>query len=525
MRPAPRSSCTRRSPRAGTRSRPSPSARRRGSRRRPASRGGSSPPARSARPARDGARRRSGPRPTRSPRGRRSAGSFPARWSSATRSGSTSIARTVPSAEHGVGQLVRLAARAARAASCAPRSRAELRTRDRRRARRRCASRARGTRSAPARSPTGRCSASTSSPACSTPTRRAGSSASRPASACRRSRASCTRAGWRCRTSATSTPSRWPARSPPARTAPARASRTSPGRSRASSSSSPTAASGRSTAATCCAPRGSSLGALGVIAAVTIRCVPAFRLRNTDQPEPLEDVLDSAPGARRRPRPLRVLDVPARRRRAHPHARPHRGRRRRRPGRARAYTSDVLLDNHAFRAINEVARRFPRTIPRLNRFASAVASQRERVDWSLRDLRLRAARALRGDGVRAAARARGRRRCAPPARCSSATRSSFPIELRFSAADDALLSPAHGRAVDVRRRARVPRDGLRAGVPRGRGGAVASSAAARTGASARSSPPPSWPRATRAGTPSRPSARELDPDGRFANAWVRDVLG
>ena len=80
-----------------------------------------------------------------------------------------------------------------------------------------------------------------------------------------------------------------------------------------------------------------SLGALGVIAAVTLRCVPAFRLRNTDQPEPLEDVLEQPAGARRRARPLRVLDVPARGRRAHAHARPHRGRRRSAPGRARAY--------------------------------------------------------------------------------------------------------------------------------------------------------------------------------------------
>ena len=125
-----------------------------------------------------------------------------------------------------------------------------------------------------------------------------------------------------------------------------------------------------------------SLGALGVIAAVTLRCVPAFRLRNVDQPEPLDDVLASL----------------QERADAHDHfefwtfphagvaltriARPHRGRRRSGPGRPRAYTSDILLDNHAFRAVNEVARRFPSTIPRLNRFASAVASQRERVDWS-----------------------------------------------------------------------------------------------------------------------------------------------
>src|SRR3954453_18809992 len=34
-----------------------------------------------------------------------------------------------------------------------------------------------------------------------------------------------------------------------------------------------------------------SLGALGVIVAVTLRCVPAFRLRNLDQPQPLDEVL------------------------------------------------------------------------------------------------------------------------------------------------------------------------------------------------------------------------------------------
>ncbi len=103
------------------------------------------------------------------------------------------------------------------------------------------------------------------------------------------------------------------------------------------------------------------------------------------------------------------------------------------------------MDNHAFRAVNEVARRFPRTIPRLNRFASAVASQRERVDWSHAHLRLRAARALRGDGVLRAARAGRRRRCAPPAPRSSATRSRSRSSCASRAGDDALLSPAHGR--------------------------------------------------------------------------------
>ena len=141
------------------------------------------------------------------------------------------------------------------------------------------------------------------------------------------------------------------------------------------------------------------------------------------------------------------------------------------------------MDNHAFRLVNEVARRFPRTIPRLNRFASAVASQRERVDWS-HAIFASAAGALRGDGVRAC---RASTRSRPSARARAALERhpvAFPIELRFSAADDALLSPAHGRdsafvAVHV-----FKGHGVRGRVPRGRGRDVGRSAGARTGASA-----------------------------------------
>ena len=147
-------------------------------------------------------------------------------------------------------------------------------------------------------------------------------SASRAGSACTRSRASCTRAGWRCRTSATSTPSRSRARSRPARTARARSYPNLSGQVEAvelvlADGSERTIDGGDELRAARV-----SVGALGVIAAVTLRCVPAFRMRTLDRPEPLEDVLAAAPGARRRARPLRVLDLPARGRRAHAHARP-----------------------------------------------------------------------------------------------------------------------------------------------------------------------------------------------------------
>ncbi len=265
-----------------------------------------------------------------------------------------------------------------------------------------------------------------------------------------------------------------------------------------------------------------SLGALGVIVAVTLRCVPAFRLRNVDQPESLEDVLSTL----------------QERADAHDHFEfwtfPHadvaltRVHERtedppRRPGRLGAYTSDILLDNHAFRAVNEVARRFPSTIPRLNRFASAVASQRERVDWSyaifasqrlvrFEEMEYALPRENAVTAVRAAREALERHPV------------SFPIELRFSAADDALLSPAHMRestfvAVHVfRSMAYEPafRDveaALSALGGRPHWGKRSFLTAAEFA--------PRYPR----WEAFQSIRKNLDPDGRFANAWIRTVLG
>jgi len=265
-----------------------------------------------------------------------------------------------------------------------------------------------------------------------------------------------------------------------------------------------------------------SLGALGVIAAVTLRCVPAFRLRHTDKPEPLEAVLDELheradahdhfefwtfPHADvALTRTLDRTDDPPDK-----------------PGKAKAYVSDVLMDNHAFRAVNVLARRLPRTIPRLNRFASAVAVRRERVDWS--------------HGIFASARLvrfEEMEYCVPREQAVPALRAarealerhpvSFPIELRFSAGDDALLSPAHGRdsvfiAVHVFKGMEYE--------PAFREVEAALSALGgrphwgkRSFLTSREFAPryPRWDdfQAIRA---------QLDSRGRFANAWVREVLG
>jgi FAD-linked oxidoreductase len=265
-----------------------------------------------------------------------------------------------------------------------------------------------------------------------------------------------------------------------------------------------------------------SLGALGVIVAVTLRCVPAFRLRGIDAPLPLDDVLAE-------------LDA---RVAAHDHFEfwtfPHSplaltrtndqtGEEPERPSRARAYANDILIDNHALLAVSLAARRFPRAIPRLNRLASAAASRRERVDWS--HAVFASPRLVRFEEMEYAI---PRERAAEAVRAVKAILErhpvSFPIELRFVQGDDALLSPAHGR--DSAYLAVHLFEGM-AYEPAFReveallsplGGRPHWGKRSFLGAAELAPRYPRWDafQAARA---------ELDPDGRFANAWVRRVLG
>jgi L-gulonolactone oxidase len=265
-----------------------------------------------------------------------------------------------------------------------------------------------------------------------------------------------------------------------------------------------------------------SLGALGVIAAVTLRCVPAFRLHNTDRPEPLEDVLAELQERADAHDHFEFwtfphADVALTRTHDRTEAPP------KTPGRTRAYVGDVLLDNHAFRAVNEVARRFPRTIPRLNRFASAVASQRERIDWS--HAIFASERLVRFEEMEYSV---PREQAVPAVRAARAALErhavSFPVELRFTAADDALLSPAHGR------------DSAFVAVHVFRGMAYEPAFREVEAALSELGGRPHWgkrsflsaaelaPRYPRWDA-FRAAREELDPGGRFASAWVRDVLG
>jgi L-gulono-1,4-lactone dehydrogenase len=264
------------------------------------------------------------------------------------------------------------------------------------------------------------------------------------------------------------------------------------------------------------------LGSLGVVVAATLRCVPAFRLHAVDRPDPLEDVLGALDERARAADHFEFWTFPH-----SPLALTRTNNRtdapRQAPGRRREWLEDVLMDNHVFGLLNRVGRRWPRTIPALNRGAARAASRRERVDWSYRIFA--SPRLVRFTEMEYAV---------PRARAAEAVRGareilerhpvSFPVELRLVAADDALLSPAHGRdsayvAVHVF-------EGMPWQAPFRDVEALMSSFDGRPhwgkrsflGASELATRYPAW-------DAFQAARGELDPGGRFENDWARRVLG
>jgi L-gulono-1,4-lactone dehydrogenase len=187
------------------------------------------------------------------------------------------------------------------------------------------------------------------------------------------------------------------------------------------------------------------LGALGAIAAVTLRCVPAFVLRRVDGPVPREEVFASFEERADANDHFELFTFPyadsalvlERNRTAEP-ARPQ--------GSGAAFLNDVVLENWALEAISATGKLVPRWIPVLSRLAARLASGSSVTDRSDRvfanERRVRFTEmeyALpREHGPEAARRViewvRGNRYPV-----------FFPIEMRVSAGDDALLSPAHRR--------------------------------------------------------------------------------
>ncbi len=187
------------------------------------------------------------------------------------------------------------------------------------------------------------------------------------------------------------------------------------------------------------------LGALGVLAEVTLRCVPAFRLRGRDAPAPLEQTLERFEELALANDHFEFFVFPhtdtaltRTNNRTDAPARPR--------GRANAYIDDVLLTNHAFGLCCRLARRLPSQIPRINRLVTRLAGSSQRVDRSDRifasprlvrftEMEYALPRERTVEAVRRVLELVPRRGFAVP----------FPIEVRTVAADDALISPAAGR--------------------------------------------------------------------------------
>jgi L-gulono-1,4-lactone dehydrogenase len=188
-----------------------------------------------------------------------------------------------------------------------------------------------------------------------------------------------------------------------------------------------------------------SMGALGAISAVTLRCVPSFILERIDSPQPREEVLDSFEQRAEAHDHFELFTFPyadsalvLERNRVDGPPRPR--------NRLAAYINDTVIENWALEALSAAGKFVPAAIPRLSRLAAALASGGETVDRSDRvfasDRRVRFTEMEYGvprEHGPAAAR-----------RVIEWVRSNrypvfFPIEMRVAAGDDALLSPSHER--------------------------------------------------------------------------------
>jgi L-gulono-1,4-lactone dehydrogenase len=188
-----------------------------------------------------------------------------------------------------------------------------------------------------------------------------------------------------------------------------------------------------------------SIGSLGAISAVTLRCVPAFTLHRVDTPCPREEVFDAFQERADANDHFELFTFPyadsalvLERNRTEEPSRPR--------GRAAAFLNDIVLENWALEAISAAGKAFPRAIPSLSRLAAWLASGSKATDRS--DLIFANERRVRFTemeyGVPREHGPEAARRVIEWVR-SKRYPVFFPIEMRVTAADDALLSPSYER--------------------------------------------------------------------------------
>jgi L-gulonolactone oxidase len=188
-----------------------------------------------------------------------------------------------------------------------------------------------------------------------------------------------------------------------------------------------------------------SFGALAAISTVTMRCVPAFTLHRVDTRLPREEVLDTFQERADANEHFELFTFPyadsvlvLERNRVDGPPQPR--------GRAATYLNDIVLENWTLEAISAAGKLIPSAIPSFSRLAAALASGGKATDRSDRifanERRVRFTEMEYGvpreHGPEAA------RRVIEWVRANRYP-VFFPIEMRVTAADDALLSPSHER--------------------------------------------------------------------------------
>jgi L-gulono-1,4-lactone dehydrogenase len=188
-----------------------------------------------------------------------------------------------------------------------------------------------------------------------------------------------------------------------------------------------------------------SLGSLGAIATVTLRCVPAFTIRRVDHPMPLDEAFESLNELVARNDHFEFYVFPHTRvalcrESTHFDGPPQR------QARVVEYMQETLLENYALKAMCGLGRRFPSRIPKINRLITRTLKGSVKTDRSHRvfstrrlvrftEMEYALPRASGPEALRRVLEIIERRGFAVP----------FPIEFRFVAPDDAYLSPAHER--------------------------------------------------------------------------------
>jgi FAD-linked oxidoreductase len=187
------------------------------------------------------------------------------------------------------------------------------------------------------------------------------------------------------------------------------------------------------------------IGALGAISAVTLRCVPAFTLRQVDTRHPREEVLETFDERAAAHEHFELFTfhyadsaLVLERNRVDAPSRPR--------GRAAAWLNDTVLENWALGVLSATGRALPPAIPALSRLAAALASGSKATDRS--DRIFASERRVRFTEMEyGVPREHGPEAARRVIEWVRANRYPvfFPIEMRVTAADDAHLSPSHER--------------------------------------------------------------------------------